>query len=75
VPFVRTTYRADVDLPDEDVRAYLVGIRTVLGEVLDSRPEQVRAAIDRLPASRSLDGTTDPGDPGLQSTTTKDSHD
>jgi hypothetical protein len=63
VPFVRTTYRANVDLPDEDVRAYLIGIRTVLGEVLGSRPEQVRAVIDRLPAARSLDGTTDPGDP------------
>jgi hypothetical protein len=75
VPFVRTTYRADVDLPDEDVRAYLLGIRTVLGQVLDSRPEQVRAVIDRLPTSRSLDGTTDPGDPGLQPRTTKDSHD
>jgi hypothetical protein len=63
VPFVRTTYRADVDLPDENVRAYLVGIRTVLGDVLGSRPEQVRAVVDRLPTSRSLDGTTDPGDP------------
>jgi hypothetical protein len=63
VPFVRTTYRADADLPDEDVRAYLLGIRSALGEVLGSRPEQVRAVIDRVPASRSLDGTTDPGDP------------
>ena len=66
MPFVRTTYRADADLPDEDVRAYLVGIRTVLGEVLDSRPQQVRAVIERLPASRALDGPTDPGDPGVQ---------
>jgi hypothetical protein len=63
VPFVRTTYRADADLPDEDVRAYLIGIRTALGEVLGSRPEQVRAVIDRLPPARSLDGTADPGDP------------
>ena len=63
MPFVRTTYRADVDLPDEDVRAYLAGIRTVLGEVLDSRPQQVRAVIDRVPAAQSLDGATDPGDP------------
>jgi hypothetical protein len=63
VPFVRTTYSADVDLPDENVRAYLLGIRTVLGDVLGSRPEQVRAVVDRLPTSRSLDGTTDPGDP------------
>jgi hypothetical protein len=63
VPFVRTTYRADADLPDEDVRAYLVGIRTVLGEVLGSRPQQVRAVVDRVPAARSLDGITDPGDP------------
>jgi hypothetical protein len=66
MPFVRTTYRADVDLPDEAVRAYLVGVRSVLGHVLDSRPEQVRAVIERLPTTRSLDGTTDPGDPGVQ---------
>jgi hypothetical protein len=63
VPFVRTTYRAGADLPDEDVRAYLIGVRTVLGEVLGSRPEQVRAVIDRIPPSRSLDGANDPGDP------------
>jgi hypothetical protein len=62
VPFVRTTYRADVDLPDEDVRAYLVGIRMLVGQVLNSRPEQVRAVIDRVPTSRSLDGSIDPGD-------------
>ena len=61
MPFVRTIYRADVDLPDEDVHAYLVGIRTVLGQVLDSRPGQVRAIIERFPTSHSLDGTTDPG--------------
>jgi hypothetical protein len=66
MPFVRTTYRADADLPDEDVRAYLVGIRTALGEVLGSRSQQVRAVIERLPASRALDGATDPGDPGVQ---------
>jgi hypothetical protein len=62
VPFVRTTYRADADLPDEDVRAYLLGIRGVVGEVLGSRPEQVRAVVDRIPTSRSLDGTADPGE-------------
>jgi hypothetical protein len=63
VPFVRTTYRADADLSDEDVRAYLAGVRRVLGEVLDSRPQQVRAVIDRVPVSCSLDGAADPGDP------------
>jgi hypothetical protein len=75
MPFVRTTYRADVDLPDEDVRAYLVGIRTVLGEVLDSGPQQVRAVIERLSTTCSLDGTADPGDPGVQPRNDKDWHD
>jgi hypothetical protein len=71
MPFVRTTYRADVELPEEDARAYLLGIRTALGEVLGSRPQQVRAVIERVPASRALDGATDPGDPGAQPRTTE----